>query len=65
MGKFLKNRTKDDYFSFSTYRARDYLFSANLLGRSENLGFYSQQYIGSEGGVKYRIENEYASDYIF
>ncbi|MCH1548125.1 MAG: hypothetical protein L7S44_06160, partial [Flavobacteriaceae bacterium] len=47
IGKFLKNRTKDDYFSFSTYRARDYLFSANLLGRSENSGFYSQQYIGS------------------
>ena len=65
MGKFLKNRTKDDYFSFSTYRARDYLFSANLLGRSENSGFYSQQYIGSEGGFKSRINTDYANDYIF
>ena len=65
VGKFLKNRTKDDYFSFSTYRARDYLFSANLLGRSENSGFYSQQYIGSEGGFKSRINTDYANDYIF
>jgi hypothetical protein len=65
IGKFLKNRTKDDYFSFSTYRARDYLFSANLLGRSENSGFYSQQYIGSEGGFKSRINTDYANDYIF
>jgi len=42
LGKFFKNNTVDDYFSFSTFRARDYLYSANLLGRSENSGFYSQ-----------------------
>ena len=63
-GKFLKNNTIDDYFSFSTYRARDYLFSTNLLGRSENSGFYSQQYIGSEGGFKSKINYEFANDYI-
>jgi hypothetical protein len=60
----LKNNTNDDYFSFSTYRARDYLFSTNLLGRSENSGFYSQQYIGSEGGFKSKINYEFANDYI-
>ena len=63
-GKFFINNTKDDYFSFSTYRARDYLFSTNLLGRSENSGFYSQQYIGSEGGLKSKINYEFANDYI-
>ncbi len=63
-GKFFKNNTKDDYFSFSSFRARDYLFSTNLLGRSENSGFYSQQYIGSEGGFKSKINYEYANDYI-
>ena len=63
-GKFLKNNTKDDYFSFSSFRARDYLFSTNLLGRSENSGFYSQQYIGSEGGFKSKINYEYANDFI-
>ena len=63
-GKFIKNNTMDDYFSFSSYRARDYLFSTNLLGRSENSGFYSQQYIGSEGGFKSKINYEYANDYI-
>ena len=64
VGKFIKNNTKDDYFSFSSFRARDYLFSTNLLGRSENSGFYSQQYIGSEGGFKSKINYEYANDYI-
>lgn len=64
LGKFFKNNTVDDYFSFSTFRARDYLYSANLLGRSENSGFYSQQYIGSEGGFKSRINTDYANDYI-
>ena len=64
VGKFLKNNTKDDYFSFSSFRARDYLFSTNLLGRSENSGFYSQQYIGSEGGFKSKINYEYANDFI-
>jgi hypothetical protein len=63
-GKFISNKTSGDYFSFSTYRARDYLFSANLLGRSENTGFYSQQYIGSEGGFKSKINTPYANDYI-
>ncbi len=63
-GKFFKNNTKGDYFSFSSFRARDYLFSTNLLGRSENSGFYSQQYIGSEGGFKSKINYEYANDYI-
>ncbi|MDG1792888.1 MAG: hypothetical protein P8H02_06510 [Flavobacteriaceae bacterium] len=63
-GKFFKNNTTDDYFSFSSFRARDYLFGSNLLGRSENSGFYSQQYIGSEGGFKSKINYEYANDYI-
>ena len=40
------------------------MFSANLLGRSENTGFYSQQYIGSEGGFKSKINTPYADDYI-
>ena len=63
-GKFLENNTKDDYFSFSTYKARDYLFSAFLLGRSENTGFYSQQYLGTEGGMKSKLENEFSNDLI-
>lgn len=63
-GKFLENNTKDDFFSFSTYKARDYLFSAFLLGRSENTGFYSQQYLGTEGGMKSKLENEFSNDLI-
>ena len=63
-GKFLENNTKDDFFSFSTYKSRDYLFSEYLLGRSENTGFYSQQYLGTEGGMKSKLENEYSNDFI-
>ena len=62
LGKFISNSTKDDYYSFSTYRARDYMYNYNLLGKSESTGFYSQQYIGSEGALKSKVKVEYAND---
>ncbi len=64
IGKFLSNSTDDDYFSFSTYRARDYMYNYNLLGRSENTGFYSQQFITSEGALKSKVNPAYSSDWI-
>jgi len=64
VGKFLYNSTDDDYFSFSTYRARDYMFNYNLLGRSETTGFYSQQFITSEGALKSRVNPAYSNDWI-
>ena len=63
-GKFLKNSTIDDYFSFSTYRARDYMFSYHLLGRSENSGFYSQQFVNSEGALKSKVLPAYSNDWL-
>jgi len=62
LGKFISNSSKDDYYSFSTYRARDYMYNYNLLGRSESTGFHSQQYIGSEGALKSKVKVEYAND---
>ena len=63
-GKFLKNSTSDDYFSFSTYKARDYMFGYNLLGRTEKSGFYSQQYVPSEGALKSKVLPAYSNDWI-
>ena len=63
-GKFLKNSTKDDYFSFSTYRSRDYMFSYNLLGRSENTGFFSQQYTSADAAFKSMVDPAYSNDWL-
>ncbi len=62
LGKFLYNSTVDDYYSFSIYRSRDYMYNYNLLGRSESTGFFSQQYIGSEGALKSKVKHPYAND---
>ena len=64
-GKFLWNNTNNNpYFDYSLNRTTDYLFRYNYLGRSENDGFYSQQFILSEGGFKSKFNNPKANDYI-
>lgn len=49
-GIFLRNDTTSDYFSFNQHTANDYLFELPYLGRSEDSGILSQQYIKAEGG---------------
>ncbi len=63
-GKFLRNKTNSDFFSFALDRPTDYLFDLNYLGRSENSGIYSQQIIIAEGGFKSTLENPFANDWI-
>ena len=64
-GKFLWNNTQGtDYFDYSLNRTTDYLFRYNYLGRSDDDGIYSQQFILSEGGFKSRFESPKANDYI-
>ncbi len=63
-GKFLRNKTNSDYFSFALDRPTDYLFDYNYLGRSEDSGIFSQQIIIAEGGFKSKLENPFANDYI-
>jgi hypothetical protein len=63
-GKFLRNNTGSDYFSFALDRPTDYLFDLNYLGRSEDSGIFSQQIIIAEGGFKSRLDNPYANDWI-
>lgn len=63
-GTFLYNKSKDDYFSFALDRPTDYLFDYNYLGRSENTGIYSQQYIIAEGGFKSKLDEPFASQWM-
>ncbi len=63
-GKFLRNRTNSDFFSFALDRPTDYLFDYNYLGRSEDSGIYSQQIIIAEGGFKSKLENPFSNDWI-
>lgn len=65
-GKFLRNKTDSDYFSFALDRPTDYLFDYGYLGRSEDSGIYSQQIIIAEGGFKSFLDERYrfADDWI-
>ena len=63
-GKFLRNETDSDFFSFALDRPTDYLFDYNYIGRSEDSGIWSQQLIIAEGGFKSVLENPFANDWI-
>ncbi|WP_405607272.1 aminopeptidase [Polaribacter sp. Asnod1-A03] len=63
-GIFLSNKTKGDYFSFGLDRSSDYLFQLNYLGRSESSGFFSQQFIISEGGFKSILPVRFANQFM-
>ncbi|MCX2719682.1 metalloprotease [Lentiprolixibacter aurantiacus] len=63
-GKFIRNQTNSDFFSFALDRPTDYLFDYNYLGRSEDSGITSQQIIIAEGGFKSQLENPFANDWI-
>ena len=63
-GKFLRNKTESNFFSFALDRPTDYMFDLAYLGRSEDSGIYSQQVIIAEGGFKSKLENPFANDWI-
>ncbi|PQJ79020.1 aminopeptidase [Polaribacter porphyrae] len=63
-GAFISNKTEGDYFSFGLDRANDYLFQLNYFGRSEESGFFSQQYIIAEGGFKSVLPTRFANQYM-
>ena len=58
-GKFLRNKTESDFFSFALDRPTDYLFDYGYLGRSEDSGIYSQQIIIAEGGFKSFLDERF------
>lgn len=63
-GAFISNSTNSKYFDFALDRPTDYLFDYNYLGRSENSGLFSQQYILAEGGFKSKLPNPSANQWI-
>ncbi len=63
-GTFLKNNTNSDFFSFGLDRANDYLFELNYIGRSEDSGIFSQQFILAEGGFKSVLEERFANQFL-
>lgn len=65
-GTFLNNNTQADngYFDFALDRPTDYLFDYDYLGRSENKGLYSQEYITAEGGFKSILDTRFANQWI-
>jgi hypothetical protein len=64
-GKFLwHNTTETPYFDFNLNRSPDYLFRYDYLGRSEDSGIYSQQFIPTEGGFKAFFEESSANNYM-
>ena len=65
-GTFLNNDNAldSDFFSFALDRPTDYLFEYNYLGRSEDSGIFSQQFIEAEGGFKSRLNVDFANQWI-
>ncbi|MEO0527135.1 MAG: metalloprotease [Bacteroidota bacterium] len=63
-GKFLRNRSDSDFFSFALDRPTDYLFDFNYLARSDESGLASQQIIIAEGGFKSQLEDPFADDWL-
>ncbi|QNM87041.1 aminopeptidase [Polaribacter pectinis] len=63
-GAFLSNKSEGDYFSFGLDRSNDYLFQLNYFGRSESTGFFSQQFIITEGGFKSVLPTRFANQYM-
>lgn len=65
-GTFLNNSNdpESDFFSFALDRPTDYLFEFNYLGRSEDTGIFSQQFIEAEGGFKSKLDVPFANQWI-
>ncbi|WP_264510231.1 aminopeptidase [Flavobacterium sp. N1719] len=63
-GVFLNNKDTRDYYSFALERPTDYMFDYSFLGRSENTGFFRQQYITAEGGFKSRFTEQLANHWL-
>ena len=64
IGKFIRNNSENNTYDFSTSSISDYTYSSNLLGRSENEGFFSQQYFKNDAGFKSKINPSFSNDYV-
>ena len=63
-GHIIFFQENDGFFDFSLTRPNDYLYQYQYLGRSDTTGFFSQQFILAEGGLKSNIVNPNVGDYL-
>ena len=65
-GVFLRNETEtnSDFFSFALDRPTDYLFDFPYLGRSDDSGIFTQQFIAAEGGFKSKLNTPFANQWL-
>ncbi|MSP84491.1 MAG: aminopeptidase [Flavobacteriaceae bacterium] len=63
-GSFLYNKSNSNFFSFALDRPTDYMFDYNYYGRSENTGFFSQQFIMADGGFKSKLDTPFANQWL-
>ena len=52
LGNLSGSTISGNSYDFTTSSISDYTYSSNLLGRSENEGFFSQQYFKNDAGFK-------------
>ncbi|WP_232338086.1 aminopeptidase [Flavobacterium profundi] len=63
-GKFIYSNPNNTSHRFGLEKPVDLTFQTNLLGRSESVGLFSQQFIYSEGGFKSKLDTRYANDWM-
>ena len=64
-GKFLwHNTTETQFFDFNLNRSPDYLFRYDYIGRSDEIGIWSQQFVPAEGGFKAFFNESSANNYM-
>ena len=64
-GKFLwHNTTNTQFFDFNLNRSPDYLFRYDYIGRSDETGIWSQQFVAAEGGFKSFFKESSANNYM-
>ena len=64
LGKFFWNNDKFDNFKYNLGRSGGYLFLNNYLGRSEQSGLLSQQFIMAGGGFKSFFEEPTTNNFM-
>ena len=64
-GKFLWHNTREtQFFDFNLNRSPDYLFRYDYLGRSDETGIWSQQFVPAEGGFKSFFDESSSNNYM-
>ena len=64
-GKFLWHNTiETQFFDFNLNRSPDYLFRYDYLGRSDETGIWSQQFVPAEGGFKAFFDESSSNNYM-